>query len=587
VTESVLIGIAVCIVAGIGAQWLARRLQIPAILLLLAAGVVVGPITGLVVPERMFGAALLPFVSLAVGLLLFEGGLSLRLRQLRSVRRPVVLLCTVGVLVTFALGALGAAAVLPVPREIAVVVAAILVVSGPTVVDPLLAYARPTARVAEILRWEGIVIDPVGATFSVAVLNVLLHHQDPLHALLATSATGVATGMFGAAVYVAVGRRRWVPRDLEVPIMLLVVVASFAFAERRLPEAGLFATTTVGVTLANQNLVPTEHLEPFFQSVRVVVLGTLFAVLGALVELPEVAAMWPGALALTAFLVIVVRPVVAFLCTIRSGLPLRERAFVALMAPRGIVAAATASLFALKLGDTARTPGPLDEIVFLAIVGTCLFYGAIARPVARALGVAQAPARTVALVGSAPWLRALAGELQRLGAKVNLVTSSARPEDGAKPTLAPLAELDDAQLLDTVEQVVLASDDPDENLLAALRYGMRLDAGRVLVLAPSRPPPPGSESARLATWHPRLFDGRLTRQQLEDAMADGHRLVACTVPGEGWSPVGRLLARVLPDGRVDLTVRARHLRPGDRLVVLVPPPSDRGGASGDRHASSP
>ena len=572
----ILIGLVAAIVIGIGAQWLARKIEVPAILLLLAAGVLAGPVTGLIVPEQIFGEALLPAVSLAVGLLLFEGGLSLRIRELRGLGRPVVLLSTVGVILTFTLTALAAAVLLPLPRPAAIVVGAILVVSGPTVVGPLLAYAKPESRVAELLRWEGIVIDPIGATLSVAVLNALVRHQEPAVGLLATAATGVGVGLLGAAIYVLVVRRRWVPFDLEVPLALLLVVAAFAVAEHRLDEAGLFATTTLGIALANQRLVRLDHLEQFYRATSVVVLGTLFALLGALVDLPQLRTVWLPTLLLVICLVLVIRPLVALVCTAGAGLSLRQRAFVGILAPRGIVAAATASLFDLKLQAVGRDPGALDAVVFLVIVGTCVFYGSVARLGARVLRVARPPSRAIALFGSAPWLQALAGELRRLGAQVFVVAPGAAKPAQADPDegryTGALSELGEGHALNDVDQVVLASQDSDQNLLGALRYNPRLGPERVLVLVPSDPLPPGSEAAKLATWHPRAFGGAFTHAQLATAFDGGHRFVSMRVPADrrldARTPV---LAHVLDGGRVDLTVRPGTLAPGDLVVALAPP----------------
>jgi NhaP-type Na+/H+ or K+/H+ antiporter len=579
--EQILIGLVAAIVIGVGAQWLARRIEVPAILLLLAGGVLAGPVTGLVVPQQIFGEALLPAVSLAVGLLLFDGGLSLRFRELSGLGRPLVLLSTVGVLLTFALAALAATLLLPLQRPAAVVVGAILVVSGPTVVGPLLSYGRPETRVAELLRWEGIVIDPIGATLSVAVLNALTRHHRPALGLLTTAAVGVAAGLLGAAIFVWVVRKRWVPSDLEVPFLLLVLVAAFAAAEHRLEEAGLFAATTLGIALANQRFVRSDQFERFYRTSSVVVLGTLFVLLGALVDLTELRAVWLPALLLVACLVLVIRPLVALLCTARAGLSLRQRAFVALMAPRGIVAAATASLFDLKLEAVGRDPGALDAVVFLVIVGTCVFCGSLVRLGARALRIAQEPSRAIALLGSAPWLRALARELRALGAQVYVVAPGALAQARADPDAGlytePLAELQEGNVLDDVDQVVLASEDSDQNLLAALHYNLRLGPERVLVLPTSDRLRPGSEAAKLAAWNPWAFGGALTQAELAKAFASGHRFVAMPVPPDRqWPARPPILARVRRGGRVDLSVRPRSLTPGDLVVVLAPPASQTG-----------
>jgi hypothetical protein len=300
---------------------------------------------------------------------------------------------------------------------------------------------------------------------------------------------------------------------------------------------------------------------------------TLFALLGALVDVPELGVVWLPALLLVACLVLVIRPLVVLVCTARAGLSLRQRAFVGVMAPRGIVAAATASLFDLKLEAVGRDPGALDAVVFLVVVGTCLFYGSLVRLAARALQVARPPPRAIALFGSAPWLQALARELRRLGAQVYVVTPGwappAVPDGDAAPYTGSLSDLEEAEKLDDGDQVVLASHDRDQNLLAALRYNRRIGPERVLILAPSDRP--GGDPAKLATWHPRAFAGAFTLADLTSAFESGRRFVSMRVPADPrWAATAPVLARVRADGRVDLIVRRQSLAPGDAVVVLAP-----------------
>jgi NhaP-type Na+/H+ or K+/H+ antiporter len=228
VNEGLLEQLVVVLALGVACTWLARLLRIPAILPLLAAGIVAGPITGLVRPDELLGELLFPVVSLAVALLLFEGGMSLRLRELGEVGRPVLLLVSVGVGLTFVLAAGFLRLAHGLSHDVSVIVASMLVVTGPTVVGPLLANARPSHRAARTVVWEGIAIDPIGATVAIATLNTITRHGNPVTDLLFTASVGIAAGGFGSLLFVLFVRRRWLPLDLQVPGVLLLAMCTFA-----------------------------------------------------------------------------------------------------------------------------------------------------------------------------------------------------------------------------------------------------------------------------------------------------------------------------------------------------------------------
>ena len=268
VKTDVLFGIGVIIVLGVGLQWLARRLKFPSIILLLAGGLLVGPVLDIVEPDRILGPALFPVVSLAVGILLFVGGLELRFSELgAAARRPVMAFVTVGVVITWALTTGAVHLLFHEPVRVSVLLGAILVVSGPTVVIPLLRLARPVGPVATILTWEGIVIDPLGATLSLFCFSAFfvdeLSFRDLWGEFVVVALAGVAAGAVAAALLVLALWRRLVPAELEVAVAIMFVVAAYVAAETVRPEAGLFATTAMGVILANQRWVSVRNLRIF------------------------------------------------------------------------------------------------------------------------------------------------------------------------------------------------------------------------------------------------------------------------------------------------------------------------------------
>ncbi|GIG21583.1 hypothetical protein Cch01nite_23070 [Cellulomonas chitinilytica] len=379
-------GVALIVLLGVGGQVLGRAVGVPSIILLLVLGLLVGPVLGWLDPEAILGDNLFPLVTMAVSLLLFEESLKLDLSRLGGgARRPVIGLVTVGALVTGVGGALAAWAVLDLSPARAAVIGAIVIVSGPTVVGPLLAIIRPRQPLESVLAFEGIFIDPIGATVAVAAVNVALHANPPL--LGPTGATGVTAGLVGAVLYLLAVRSGWVPAPMQVPLAVAVALVAFAGAEAAFDEAGLFATTAMGVTLANQKVVRIDALHEFGSHVGLLIVGSLFIVLSALVDLDALAHYLPATLLVVALLALVVRPMATWVATTRSVLTGRERAMVAWMAPRGIVAASTASVLSIRFEHSGQPFPELVPVVFGVVLVTAVLYGLTGPPVASALGV--------------------------------------------------------------------------------------------------------------------------------------------------------------------------------------------------------
>lgn len=416
---------AVIIGIGVACLWLAPRLKIPSILLLLPAGILAGPVFGILNPDEQFGDVLFPLVSLGVGILLFEGGLGLRFDRVGGVQSVVGRLVSVGALITWVIAGLTAWQLFELRRATAALLGALLIVSGPTVVQPLLRLAKPRPSVAEVLRWEGIVIDPIGATLGVVVLDALLEGANPMRAatsIAVTLGTGALVGGgLGIALAYALGNH-WVPDHLQNPVALATAIVSFALADIVAPEAGLMATTALGLVLANQRRAPSRHIREFEEELSLLVLGGLFMILGARVDLDELVDVLPRSIILTLVLIVVARPLAVAASTYRSALTFNERAMLVFVAPRGIVAAAVSAVFALEIEHQGQDAGPLVSITFSVIVLTVVFYGFSAVPAARLLKVARPPQRAVAIVGAEPWHLRLAEQLQDGGIPIMLFT---------------------------------------------------------------------------------------------------------------------------------------------------------------------
>ncbi len=587
--NEIIVGITAIVVLGVGAQWIGRRLGFPSLLLLLPAGLAAGA-TDLVDPELLFGDSLFPMVTTLVALLLFQSGLNLRLADLpRPARGPVVRLVTVGLAVTFA----GAWAVVvittDVPSDVAAVLGAILVVSGPTVVGPLVQVIRPRAPTAAVLSWEGTILDPLGATLGVVVLNLVLASDrggvHPVLQMLGRLGLGVTVGLLGAVVLVFVMSRFLVTDQMEAAVALLVAVLCFGTAEVLLSEAGLFATVTLGVVVANQRVVPTARISGFGETLEVLIIGTLFIVLGALVEVDALVDNLGAIAIIVAVLVLLVRPAAVGLALLRSRLPGRDRALAGWMAPRGIVAAATAAQFTATLDVAGFDSSLITPLAFGVILGTGLVYGLTGAPVAGALGV-RAPRPTgVAFVGNKPWLQDLARSLQDLGASVFVFTGG-RPEalaerEQALPVVSLLegeeqltAALEDAPLAGAV----VATEPGAVVTLVVAKLVERLGRSHVYVV----PHEPGRTVQRLLAeaWTPQPFAPDVTLAELADRVAAGAVVRACP---EGVPQGAVPLAAVSPDGSVDLAPGIGRRAPEGTVVALVgatdDQPVERGTAS--------
>lgn len=490
-----LIGIAVIFVFGIGAQWISSRLRIPSILLLLILGFVAGPVTGLVRPDEMFGDLFFIIVPLAVAVVLFEGGTSLSISEVTGHGTVVRRLISVGVLVTWGLSAGAAMTILGLEPGIAVLLGAVVVVSGPTVVGPLLRAVKPTRSVRTVLNWEGILIDPVGATLAVIVFDVLIAGEGSLRgglrAALSTVGVGLVVGLIGAGVMVLLLKRYLIPDHLQPSATLMFVVTAFVASDLLRPESGLLAVTLMGIAVANQKFVSVEHILEFKETLRDLLIAGLFIVLAARLEIEDVLAVgWRETLFLTV-LVFVARPLTVFISTIGSDLALRERLFVSWVAPRGIVAAAVASVFAIELEEAGIAGADrLVPLTFFVIVGTVALYSLTARFAGRLLGVVEEDAGGLVIVGANPVARELAKTLVATGVDVQLVATNhseltkARM-DGLSAFRASVLDDDEEDGTGSDDIVLLATPNDEFNALAAIRAIESRDRSQVYQLAPS------------------------------------------------------------------------------------------------------
>lgn len=409
------------------AQWMAWFLRVPAILFLLVSGLFLGPGTGLLNPDALFGDLLFPLISLSVAIILFEGALSLHLSELKGIGKVVRNLCSVGMLVSFIITSGTSYFLLGLDWRIAMVLGAVLVVTGPTVVAPMLNVIRPVREVDKILRWEGIIIDPIGALFAVLVYEaVRLGSQGDVisHTLLALART-LGTGMLiGAAtgwLTTLLIRRDWLPFRLHKFGVLALVLIAFTLSDWLSHESGLLAVTIFGIWLANQEGLDLEDVLEFKEDLSVILISSLFILLAARLDIQQLWQLGPVVLLMLLVVQFVTRPLCILASTLGSGLSWRARMLLIWIAPRGIVAAAVSASFAIGLHNAGVADADkLVPLVFAVIIFTVMFQSLTSVSLADLLGMRQAAPNVCLLIGANSVARAIGKALIEQGIPVQL-----------------------------------------------------------------------------------------------------------------------------------------------------------------------
>ncbi|MEU9095864.1 cation:proton antiporter [Streptomyces sp. NPDC048428] len=581
--DQVLVGIGLIVVLAVGSQLLASRLRVPALLVLLPVGFTAGALTDTVNPERLLGAAFSPLVSLAVAVILYDAGLGLELRRLTGhTRRVVIRLLWLGTLLTLVSAALFAVPVLDMSMAAAVMLAAILVVSGPTVVGPLLNFVRPTERLQRVLIWEGSLIDPVGGILGALVFHAVLAGERPgfghqLGEFAASTAVGAVGGAAGAGVLWLLLRRVRLSEELATSVQIAAVIGVATACDALRDDTGLISAVVMGMAMANLPGLDLPVRRPFLDTLVSLTIGLLFVSISATVTPASLRHVVLPSLALVALLVLVIRPLIAHLSTLRTDVPRGERWFIGWMAPRGIVAAATASTFSAELvGKGIAGADRILPATFVVIVATVMLYGLTAFPVAKRLGVLRPARSRPLLVGGAPWAVDLACALRSAGLDVLMWAGADRErarieEAGLK--LAPgelLASATGAGAeLEGITGVLLLTGEDDFNALASTTLRESIEGPVHRLAAPTAShgvvaPYTGGEA---------LFGGGLSGPELSRRYAAGARAVA--QPAGGGLPSGHeLLFVVRPDGRLVPVTDARTPAPEpDDTVILLRPPT--------------
>lgn len=402
-------------------QWLSQKVKLPAILFLLLSGILIGPTLGLVDPNALFGNMLFPFISLSVAVILFEGALTLKRQELKGIGRPVQNMVTIGVLVNGVIMSVATHYVIGLSWSLSALFGALMVVTGPTVIMPMLKAIRPNRKIADVLRWEGIVIDPIGALIAVlvfewiAVQNKSAEFSEIFTVFGGTVAVGLIIGVGAGYLFGLLLRHHIIPEKLHNFSSLAIVCFVFAASDTLMHESGLLAVTVMGVLLANMKDVHITAILEFKEDLTIVFVSTLFIVLAARLNFAGFAALGWSALLLLLIMQFIARPLKVALSFIGSDFTLKEKALVAWIGPRGIVAAAVSAVFALRLEELGVPDAEkLVPLAFLIIIGTVVLQSLTGGPLARALGVAMPKTYGLVIIGANPFSLALAQSLKKI-----------------------------------------------------------------------------------------------------------------------------------------------------------------------------
>ncbi|WP_066185633.1 MULTISPECIES: cation:proton antiporter [Gracilibacillus] len=589
-----LISVAAIVVAGIFSQWLAWRIQWPSIVIMSIAGLLLGPVFGLFDPQEALGNFYSPLISLAVAIILFEGSSSLDVREIKGVSKSVFRIVTFGAFLAWIGGALAAHFIAGLSLEISFIIGGLFIVTGPTVIIPLLRNAKLKPRTAAVLKWEGIIVDPFGpllALFAYEVIKVLTTETLQADYMLNFFISAVIAIIFGYVigflVSLMIGKGMF-PEYLKSPIMIAFVLLCFTLAEVVMHETGMLAVTVMGLTVAR-----TKHyisslghdVSHFVENISVLLTSTIFILLTSSLSRETIAEMftWP-IIGFVLVMLFIVRPLSIWLSTFGTELSNAEKGLIGWVAPRGIVALSVSGYFATNLlNDGHEGAELLTTLTFALVFITVCAHGFSLGPVAKALKLANDAPPGILIVGANSFSIALAGHLQKLGIPVLISDPSATQLLPAIHQQIPthqghiLAEHSEYEVdLTPYETILSMTGDPSLNALVSQSYAPRFGYNNTFSL-PNRNYKQGKQSAvPTARKAHLLFDEEAIFTELNKRINTGYTIQ--TLPYQQKEKIER---ESLPDDTIPLFVKKEKtavqfvtlrrkitLDEGDQLIVL-------------------
>jgi NhaP-type Na+/H+ or K+/H+ antiporter len=419
-------------VLGIGSQWFAWRFRMPAIVIMSITGLMAGPFLGIINPEADFGELYSPIISAAVAIILFEGSLSLSFKELRGLEKPVFRIASVGAFIAWILGSLAAHYVAGLSWAVAFVIGGLFIVTGPTVIMPLLRQSKLRPRPAKILKWEGIIVDPIGAllaVFAFEIITYLSADSPEVTQLLLFFAASLFAALFGWICGRGLGwmfETGHIPEFLKSPTVVTVVILCFTVADEIMHETGLLSVTAMGITLANMGISSISDMRHFKENISVLLISAIFIMLTASLQLETLMQIFsPNIIGYVLLMMFFVRPLSIFLSTIRSGLSFNEKILVGWIAPRGIVALTVSGYFAGVLQDAGYQDAEmLTTLTFGLVFFTVIAHGFSIGWLSKKLNLSMEGRPGTLIVGANPFTVELTKSLRKAGIPTIIVDSS-------------------------------------------------------------------------------------------------------------------------------------------------------------------
>lgn len=583
--------IVLTVLAGISAQVIAEYFKVPSIIFLLLLGIGLGPDgIGMIHPQYL-GDGLEVMVALCVALILFEGGLNLELKELGQVSDSLRNLVTVGIFVTLIGGGMAAHWLGEFPWSLAFLYAALVVVTGPTVINPLLRQVKVDRKVATLLEGEGVLIDPVGAILAVVVLDIILNGDaDPLSIVGGlTVRLGIGAligGVGGSIIGIFLKQAKFLSEELRNLVVLAGLWGLFGLAQLVRDESGLMATVVAGLVVRALSVPDERLLRRFKGQLTILAVSVLFVLLSADLSIASVFALGSGAVLTVLMLMFVVRPLNIWLCTRQSDLNWRQKLFLGWIAPRGIVSASVASLFSILLTERDISGGDaIKALVFLTIILTVLMQGLTARWVAGWLGITSSQSTGVVIVGCNPLSLLIARLFQEQRESVVLIDTNEEAcrtaeEEGLEAYVSSALDTDVLEKagLSSVGTFLAMTKNGEVNAVVAQKALEEFQPPRVLSVLPrdkalkDLPNKSSLQSAQtpqisLKAWNTHLQDGavRLGETRLREGDAEAQQSHLANLINNG----SLLPLMVQRDDRLRVLLANTDWQVGDRLIYLL------------------
>ncbi|MBM7551874.1 cation:proton antiporter [Thalassobacillus pellis] len=594
--DSILVQFMLILALGIGSQWAAWRYRLPAIVLMSIAGLLAGPVLGLMNPEESFGDLYKPIIAVAVAIILFDGSLNLNFKEVKGLGKPVFRIVTLGAFISWIAGAMAAHYVGGLAWAVAFVIAGLFIVTGPTVILPLLRQAKLKKRPAKILKWEAIIVDPIGAllaVFAFEIIQFLMGSEPNPTALLLFFLASFFATILGWFCGKGVGwmlQTGFLPEYLKSPMVFTVVIACFTISDEITHETGLLAVTAMGMTMANLKIPSVTDMKHFKENISLLMISTIFVILtSSLTRETLIQILNPQVIGFVLLMLFVVRPLSIWLSTIGTDLSLGEKILVGWIAPRGIVALTVSSYFASVLLDAGFADANiLTSITFALVFSTVLAHGFSIQWLAKKLNLSMEGPPGVLLNGSNNFTVSLAKTFEDLNVPVMVVDSSWEKLIKARRNGLPayhgeiLSEQTEYNLDMTPFEYLIASTDKDAyNALICTTFVPAFGRNNLFQLSIQRKGEEKLEGLNHTIGGQTLFKDGATWEVLNNKVNNGYIFRKTNITSkytydqylENVNADAIMLFIKKPSGKIDffteeLIIRAEQ---GDTVVSLMPP----------------